>query len=87
MKINIPLTLLAILCLSGMYIVCAVVISQDHFYANAYDSACDKIGMKNYEAQDSTFCVDNKGNANYVMIECDGEPSPFKSPDEIASPS
>jgi len=36
----------------------------------AIRESCDKINMEYYKAQDSTFCVDNDGNAHYVKIDC-----------------
>ena len=33
--------------------------------------SCNKLDMEYYAAQDSIFCVDKKGDAHYVIIDCE----------------
>ena len=40
------------------------------FYLKARSESCNKLNMEYYTTQDSTFCMDEKGNAYYVKFDC-----------------
>lgn len=49
-----------------------VLIGEMSYLELAKDSSCDDLGMEYYYIKGFSYCVDNFGNLNNVMIKCEG---------------
>lgn len=49
----------------------AYALVDSSYLTQAQEKSCNKLGMEYYTSQDAIFCIDNKGNAHYVIIDCE----------------
>ena len=60
-----------IIVIGGIIFTVAYMIPDGIARMKSYESSCEKIGMEFYQKSGFDFCIDDKGNANYVKIDCE----------------